>query len=112
MNAIFCQRVFCTEHLTHCPPHDDTRPFGEMQKAYRHFVEEFDHQQHNRRGARRRQAGARSDIYKSEVRQAYTDSEFGRFDPANLDEEHQRKLHHDLHEADRKARYYRADEDL
>jgi hypothetical protein len=88
MNWHFCRRHLCDRHLGHCQPDPDKRPYGEMTKAYEHFVELFDEShadpqlRHNRRDHNRAH-----DVHMSRIKQRHVDPATGEYDPASLPDE-------------------------
>jgi hypothetical protein len=105
MNSHFCRRVLCDQHLKHCPPHPDNRPFGEMTQAYQKFVDHFDarhpspQKEHDIKGF-----NGRHDAHRSAVRERYTDPATGRFNPAEMDADTRERMRFEMEEAERAAR--------
>ena len=108
MSWHFCRRVLCDHHLGRCTPDPDKRPYGEMTKAYDHFVSHFDkHSRAPQLEKHQRHMHGPSDVHRSHVRDKYRDPVTGQFDPAAMDPEEERRAMHEVEEARRRSEYYR-----
>jgi hypothetical protein len=102
MNWHFCLRVLCDQHLNHCEPDPDKRPYGEMTKAFEHFRDHFDSRHgepqraHNRRPRR-----TATDAHSSVIRERYADPQSGHIDPAQMANEVAEQYRRDVEAADR-----------